>query len=352
MVFTDVRLQHYRSYTDASFELGPGVTIVVGPNTAGKTNLLEAIMVASVGKSYRSKDIQLLQAGQSWARIDVHTNTNTLRTVKLQTNTADRLEKQFEIDGKAHKRLPLASQQPIVLFEPNNLQLVEGEPSKRREYVDDLIEQYVSGYETVRQQYKRTLLQRNTLLKRNGANTKQLFAWNLRLVELAEQIVQHRLATTEAISNKINDLYKTISNKDKQVRANYETTVDTRNYSSDLMRLLEINIDKDAARGFTGNGPHRDDFVLYFGNDPAIVSASRGELRTLVLTLKIIELEILEKERGNRPLLLLDDVFSELDGGRRHALTDFLKDHQTILTTTDADIAVEHFSKRATVIAV
>lgn len=352
MVFTDVRLQHYRSYTDASFELGPGVTIVVGPNTAGKTNLLEAIMVASVGKSYRARDAQLLQTGQDWARIDAHTKTNTLRTVKLQTSATSRLEKQFEIDGKAYKRLPLAQQQPVVLFEPNNLQLIEGEPSKRREYVDDLIEQYISGYEAVRQQYKRTLLQRNTLLKRGGANTKQLFAWNLRLVELAEQIVKHRLSTIETINNKINDLYKTISSKDKQVRASYETNVDTHNYSSDLMRLLEINIDKDTARGFTGNGPHRDDLVLYFGDEPAIDSASRGELRTLVLTLKIIELEILEKERGNRPLLLLDDVFSELDGGRRRALTDFLKDHQTILTTTDADIAVEHFSKRATVIAV
>lgn len=352
MVFTDVRLQNYRSYKDASFELGPGVTIVVGPNTAGKTNLLEAIMVASVGKSYRAKDAQLLQTSQDWARIDAHTDTNVLRTVKLQTNTANRIEKQFEIDEKIYKRLPLDQQQPIVLFEPNNLQLIEGEPNKRRDYIDDIIEQYVTGYEAVRQQYRRTLLQRNTLLKKGGANTKQLFAWNLRLVELAEQVVTCRLAITSSINIKINDLYKTISSKNKLVQAHYETSVDTQNYSSDLMRLLEVSIEKDAARGFTGNGPHRDDLVLYFGDEPAISSASRGELRTLVLTLKIIELEILEKERGNRPLLLLDDVFSELDGGRRHALTDFLKDHQTILTTTDADIAVEHFSKQATVIAI
>ena len=145
MIFTDLRLQQYRSYGDASFELGPGVNIVVGPNAAGKTNLLEAIMVGSVGKSYRARDVNLIQSGKDWARIDLHTSENILRTLKLETDPAGRIVKTFGIDDKQYKKLPQTLRQPVVLFEPNDLQLLESEPSLRRNYFDNVIEQYVAG---------------------------------------------------------------------------------------------------------------------------------------------------------------------------------------------------------------
>ncbi len=171
MIFTDIRLQNYRSYIDSSFELGAGVNIVVGANAAGKTNLLEALMVNSVGKSYRSRDSNLTHRDSTWARIDVHTSDNTQRTTKLQIDPAGRLQKTFEIDNKIYKRFPPTQKQPIVLFEPNDLRLIENEPSLRRNYFDDLLEQYVTSYEQHRSHYKRVLAQRNALLKQGSRGT-------------------------------------------------------------------------------------------------------------------------------------------------------------------------------------
>lgn len=344
MIFTDLRLQHYRSYQDASFELGAGVNIVVGPNAAGKTNLLEAIMVASVGKSYRARDINLMKTGADWARIDLHTSENTLRTVKLQTDPSGKVHKTFEIDKKIFKRLPLVQRQPTILFEPNDLQLVESEPSLRRNYFDNIIEQYIPGYEKNRSQYKRVVAQRNALLKQGGNIDSQIFAWSLRLVDLGEKLITERLKLLEQINKNLTQTYSAIAGSKTTVRIEYESSIGLDGYSSKLLKKLESSQALDMQRGFTGNGPHRDDFTIYIKSQPALQSASRGEIRTLLLSLKIIEMKILEDESGVRPLLLLDDVFSELDGARRRALTEFLKDYQTIITTTDADLVIKNFT--------
>ncbi len=351
MIFTDLRLQQYRSYRDASFELGAGVNIVVGPNAAGKTNLLEAIMVGSVGKSYRARDVNLVGSGLDWARIDIHTTENSLRTVKL-VSVADKIDKTFEIDSKKYKRLPEGQRQPVVLFEPNDLQLLESEPSSRRSYFDNVIEQYVSGYERYRNQYKRVLAQRNALLKQGPRASSQLFAWNLRLVDLGEHLVQQRLALVERVNALLAETYGSIAGRAFDVSVRYESSIGVSNYGTNLLSKLESTVELDLARGFTGNGPHRDDLVVYFGERPALESASRGEIRTLLLALKIIELKILEEERDVRPLLLLDDVFSELDGARRRALTEFLKEYQTVITTTDADLVIRNFSEAHTLLPI
>lgn len=352
MIFTDLRLQQYRSYPDASFELGSGVNIVVGPNAAGKTNLLEAIMVGSVGRSYRTRDVNLLRSGKEWARIDLHTTENNLRTVKLETDRAGKLGKTFEIDDKQYKRLPPNLRQPVVLFEPNDLQLLENEPSLRRSYFDDIIEQYAAGYEKYRNHYKRALSQRNALLKQGSRYASQLFAWNLRLVDLGEQLVVRRLWLADRINGLLSETYSAIAGSKHKMSVRYEASVAVESYGTNLLKKLEATVELDLARGYTGNGPHRDDLVIYFDEQPALQSASRGEIRTLLLALKIIELQILEEESGVRPLLLLDDVFSELDTSRRRALTDFLKDYQTVITTTDADAVIKNFSSGYNVIPV
>jgi len=352
MVFTDLRLQQYRSYGDSSFELGPGVNIVVGPNAAGKTNLLEAIMVGSVGKSYRARDISLVQNNKDWARIDIHTSENVLRTVKLQTNSSGKLQKSFEINEKVYKRLPLVQRQPIVLFEPNDLQFIESEPSLRRNYFDDIIEQYTSGYEKNRSQYKRVIAQRNALLKQGGNIDSHMFAWNLRLVDLGEKLVAERLKLLENINKKLSETYSIIAGHKTQVNISYESSISMEDYGTKLLKKLESSQDLDIQRGFTSNGPHRDELLVSIDSKPALQSASRGEIRTLLLSLKIIELQVLENERGIQPLLLLDDVFSELDGSRRRALTEFLKDYQTIITTTDADAVIQSFTRDTTIIPI
>lgn len=360
-MITDLRLQNFRSYVDESFELSPGVNIVVGPNASGKTNLLEAVLVVARGGSYRAGDGELIAFDQPWARLDAHLPNNTARTIKLTGKTAgpltggSKVTKTYEIEGKPYKRLSLGLSLPVVLFEPNHLQLLSGGPERRRTYLDDLLEQTTPGYGTLRRQYKRALAQRNSLLKKAGSQPlsvieTQIFPWNLRLSQLAGQIVRHRYALVGQMSQTIGSLYGELAQTKDKVTVVYESAWPADVYETSLLRKLESSLELDRLRGYTASGPHREDLAVLFDGRPAAETASRGETRTTVLALKIIELKIIEAARSATPLLLLDDVFSELDGKRRHALTDYLAPYQTFITTTDADLAIQHFTQNCNVI--
>lgn len=350
MPLTDIRLQNYRSYTDSSFELSPQVNIVVGPNAVGKSNLIESLLLILNTGAYRGKN-DLVKNGQTWARIDAHTDRNELRTLKI-TNSQNKLELTYEIDKRTYKRLPFAQRSPAVLFEPNNLFLLQDDPSARRNYFDQLISQNLKDYSAYLSRYKRALAQRNALLKFDPDDESQLFVWSLRLSELAGKIVQKRLETVARINQKISETYSKIAHKESLLRMEYKSSVPTSgDYSAKLLKKLENNMAEDRLRGFTGAGPHRDDFLVFLNGNIAAGYASRGEVRTLILALKIIQLEILEESTGEKPLFLLDDVFSELDGSRRRSLTNYLKKYQAVITTTDADIVQKSFSQKAQIIA-
>lgn len=338
-----LRLQNFRSYKDESFEFEPGVNIVVGPNAAGKTNLLEAIYVISTGTSFRTKDKDLVKKSKPWARIDSQFDGQE-RILKIQI--ADELwRKSFLINKKQFIRLSQKQSLPVVLFEPNHLQLFIRGPSTRREYFDDYLQRSVQGYKTTLNKYNRTIAQRNSLLKNQNFKRDELFAWNIKLCELAGQIVKERTKLVNKLSKSIGKTYSAVANKKSSVKFEYITNIDTEQYTSSLLKKLEEQFELDKARGFTGAGPHREDINVLLNAQNASTTASRGETRTLLLALKVFELNELEKINGHKPLLLLDDVFSELDGARRRYLVDYLKDHQTIITTTDADAVMEYFLK-------
>jgi len=343
-MITDLRLQHFRSYTDASFELSPSVNIIVGPNASGKTNLLEAVLVVAHGSSYRATDAELMQHSASWARLDADT-PHGHRVVKLQESGPGKYAKSFEIDGQPLARLLQNRTIPVVLFEPNHLLLLSGSPDLRRGFLDDLLEQTLPGYGATRRHYRRVLSQRNALLKRQPHGVhEQLFVWNLRLSELGGRIARERAALINRFGERMSDLYGGLSGQQNNIEVAYSAQFPPDNYETALLHKLEHNVDNDLARGFTAYGPHRDDLGVLIDSHPAQEVASRGETRTLVLALKMLELYLLEEIRGSKPLLLLDDVFSELDGHRRQALTSFVADYQTFITTTDADLVVHHFT--------
>jgi DNA replication and repair protein RecF len=349
-MITDLRVQHFRSYKDASFELSSGVNIIVGPNGSGKTNLLEALLVLARGKSYRAKDYDLVNFGKPWARLDCHSELSGQRTVKITVEPEP--DKQYEVEGKNFKRLTMQHTLPVVLFEPNHLQLFSGSSERRRDYLDDLLEQTVPGYGTTRRHYKRALAQRNALLKQGpGVSKAQLFPWDLRLSQLAGVLVRSRSELVGRINKDLARLYKELSQTKAKVTAAYGNTWPADTYESQFLKKLESNLAHDRQRGFTGSGPHREDLSMRFDGHPAQEIASRGEIRTAVLALKIIELKIIEDVRETTPLLLLDDVFSELDGKRRHALTDYLAPYQTFVTTTDADLVIKNFTQKHNIIA-
>lgn len=360
-MISNIRLQNFRSYGDASFEFEDGVNIVVGPNASGKTNLLEAVTVLTGGSSFKARDPGLIKFDRSWARLDGQFDSHK-RTIKLVNE--DTVMKVYELDDKPFKRLSLERTVPAVLFEPNHLQLITRGPKTRREFFDDILERTKPGFKALSAKYRRSLAQRNALLKIGPTKAhKQLFAWNIRLSELAAQIVAARLELIDDINKTISKAYSNIANRRSKVKLIYDSAVlqgsqrlqgqslqqglSLQQYSSRLLSRLESGVQDDFRRGFTGHGPHREDIIIWLNAQPAAATASRGEMRSLLLALKIFELSLVEKTRQQRPIFLLDDVFSELDSVRRRHLVGYLKDYQIIITTTDADTVLEYFSKSA-----
>ena len=345
-----LRIQNFRSYADDTFEFSPGINIIVGSNGSGKTNLLEAVLMITGTKSFRVKEIDTIMYEKSWCRIDSIDNRGA-RTLKLVRKDHQTTEKVFEINNQPIGRLTQNKKIPVVLFEPNHLLLFHDGPEARRDYLDDLLEYLLPSYQTTRKQYRRTLNQRNRLLKNNPINIKQqIFAWNIRLSDLGEKIAKYRRQLVEEITAKLPEMYKSLSDTTHQASLSYQTQFGLDQYSSQMLHNLEIKLEKDIQRGFTTVGPHRDDLVATIEGKEVSQNASRGEIRTLLLALKMLELKLSESAYNIKPILLLDDVFSELDGSRRKALLETVKGYQTFITTTDADIVPHRFASKCTII--
>lgn len=351
MSLQSLTAHNFRSYKEASFEFSAGVNIIIGPNAVGKTNLLEAVYVACLGKGFRGKqDSDLLSSGSDWARIDANFESSE-RSVLLKKPDGGRLQKKFIFGGNQKSRLVFDDLQPLVLFQPDDLRLVGGGPERRRAYLDSLLSLLIPSFRQDLLAYERTLLQRNSYLKTQHQETAdQLFVWNMQLAELGGRIIRRRLELVERLNKNISRVYTKVAGSKHGLRIDYHIS-ENASTSDLLLRALEKSAHLDRQRGFTSVGPHRDNITFLINNEPFRVVASRGENRTLILALKIIELEEIEQRRQAKPLLLLDDVFSELDGSRRRLLTGYLASHQTLITTTDADVIGKKFTESASMIS-
>lgn len=351
MVFSSLRLQNFRSYTDAQFEFENGVNIIVGPNGSGKTSVIEALVMLCSGSSYKVSDIDVVRYGSEWARIDTVTDDNETRTIKIHVQEQI-TDKKYTIHGVEKVRFMPQYRLPVVLFEPQDMNMVTGEPSLRRDFLDTILTTTLSSYAVQLKNYRRILAQRNALLKRTHApRPDELFVWDLRLSELGGAVHGARKALLQDFSERIQATYDTISGKHDPVSIDYITNIAADDYTEAMLKKLNNDLQKDISRGFTGVGPHRDDILLTIRGHDAKVAASRGETRSLLLALKLLQLQVLEQATGQRPLILLDDVFSELDGARRQSLATALQGYQTCITTTDADLVVDHFIDKAHIIA-
>lgn len=334
-----LELTNFRSYESGLFGFEPGVNIIVGPNASGKTNLLEAIHMVCTLQGFKAHDRDLIKLETEWSRLEALTDNGT-RVVKLQTDKS----KQIEIDGVVKKRLSVQNSLPVVVFEPEHMLLLGKEPERRRSYLDGILTLTKPGFRQDLLEYRRALMQRNRLLKQDKLDNSQLFVWDVQLAERAGKIASARSELVATLQANCQQNYRSISNHKEPLSVRYESKMSPENYSEDLLNYLRQHSETDRRRGFTGAGPHRDDMSVELNNYDARATASRGETRSVVLALKITELRLLEEQTGKRPVLLLDDVFSELDGTRRRALAETLQNYQTFLTTTDADVAVDHFS--------
>lgn len=350
-MIASIRLQNYRTFLDSSFEFERGVNIIIGPNASGKTNLLEAILVIAIGSSYRSPDKDLIAKEHDWARLDAVTNSNIKHSVLIKNDPhTHKTVKEFTVDGSKYKRLMPNRRMPVVIFEPNQLLYITTSPELRRSLIDNLSEQINISFAQTKRSYSRALAQRNALLKMPNPKNK-LFAWDVRLSELASNIVEQRLKIIDIFNQTLSSTYSKLAGHEHSISVRYDSKCKLDNYANDMLNRLSANAQKDIERGFTSIGPHRDDIEIKINDRGLQAFASRGETRTLLLAIKIQEAITLEEKFKQKAIMLLDDVFGELDGKRRKALTTFLQSHQAFITTTDADIASKGFTTNANSIA-
>ena len=329
MIIRSIAVENLRAHEQFLHDLSPNVTLVTGKNGSGKTTLLEAISLALGGKSFKGTDSELLRSGAEWWRIDVRSDEQE-RTVRFQPDRATR-RKTFEVDTKTNARLLVKDHYPIVLFEPDDLQLLGGSPSRRRRFIDRLIHQINPAYSKVLHRYERALLQRNRLLK-TGGSPGEVFAWNVALSEYGSQIIDMRVQFIERINTGLDAVYGTISQSGDEVSVHYSHTL-IDNSQQKLLTELEASYAKDKLYGATSVGPHRHDMYFLFNGSSAAAVASRGEVRTILLAIKFLEVDIIHEHTHRAPVVLLDDVFSELDETRQTQLTTRFRDHQIIMTS-------------------
>jgi DNA replication and repair protein RecF len=341
-----LELANVRSYKNGLFQFSDSVNIIVGPNASGKTNLLEAIHMVCKGEAFKSDDANMINHDSEWARIDCQHDDHKI-VVKLKKTP---LSKTFIFDDLDKKRFPVDKNIPVVLFEPTHLLLLGGEPERRRSYIDNLLTQTVAGYGALLKSYKRIVSQRNRLLKQETISPEHLFVWDVQLSDIAGKVVDQRVKYTDFLHEQLTENYQSVSGNEEKLNITYESKISGEHYANELLKKLKHDFALDKVRGYTGAGPHRDDLKITIEGHDVRDSASRGETRSIVLALKMAELNVLEQKTGKRPLLLLDDVFSELDGKRRRTLSQTLQKYQTFITTTDADVVIEHFSKSCNII--
>jgi DNA replication and repair protein RecF len=336
------RLRNFRNHESAEFSLGVGTTVVHGPTGAGKTNLLEAIHFALTGKSCRSaNDRDLISFGERSARAVVEI-ASAESNHTFETNLEKGKAKLLKVDGVPAGQVPTAIERPhICVFMPDRLELVAGPARVRRERFDGYLTTLWPARRATRQSYVRALAQRNALIGRvrSGESTAAAMGgWNHELARHGLALMEDRSATVDLLAARF-----TIRAAELGLRGEATLTYRPRSRATSVEGLeaeLADRFDSDVERGFTGHGPHRDDYRLEVDGREARRFASQGQQRLALLALILAERDAVAEVRGQSPLLLLDDVLSELDAERRSRLLDTLaRAGQALLTTAEPDSA-------------
>jgi DNA replication and repair protein RecF len=338
-------LTSYRSYAalDVSFPGGPQV--VVGPNATGKTNLLESLVVLGTSRSHRaSNDSELVGWGADFARLEAQLEgSNRVEVVIARTGTGGG-RKRVLVNGVARRPSALAAAMPVVLFAPEDMLLVVGSPGGRRNSLDALVVQTVPAAAATMSDYNRALTQRNNLLRaiREGtAAPDELRYWDGVVIDDGSQIVDWRRAAIAAVTAPLHDAHQEIAPGEQALELRYVTNAEPQDGETTrdaLRRRLIDTREKEMWNGATLIGPHRDDVIFVSGERELSTFASRGQQRTAILAYKLAQLDLLTARAGQPPLLLLDDVFSELDPDRRaHLVRRIGALPQAFVTTTTTD---------------
>lgn len=337
MYITSLTLDNFRNYTHEQIEFSPGTNLIIGNNAQGKTNILEAVFLFSCGRSHRAKqDIEMINfnASLSSQEICFFSHERTFKGQMVLDRSGKKLVKINNV--QINKLSKLMSYLSVVLFSPEDLSLIKGSPSVRRKFIDSAISQLYPGYLSTLITYKKALSQKSMLLKElrsRGVKTDaNLSAWNSLIASDAEKITEYRINFIDQLSKYSKDIQHEISSE--ELLLEYEPNI---KLGEDIFKYLEHHQQREIEAASTLYGIHRDDLKVSVGGYDSRLFSSQGQQRTASLSLKIAQADYIHDVKGEYPILLLDDIMSELDKKRRGYLWQKIKDKQVLITCTDMD---------------
>ena len=354
MFIKRLQMLNYRNYNALDIKLCPDVNVFMGDNAQGKTNILEAIYYCAFAKSHRtSKDKELINWNGEHAFISVDVGR-------------ERLDKRIDIsilkDGKKSIRInkikikkigELFGNFNVVMFSPEDLRIIKDSPGVRRKFIDMELCQLNPKYYYNLVQYNKVLNERNILLRNRNTSSEMLEIYDMQLVEFGYNIIRDRIKYIESLNKYAEKIHSDITSGKEKINFKYISTIkDLENIKENFYTLLEKNRSKDCDRGITSIGPHRDDFFVYINDIDTKSYGSQGQQRTAVLTMKFSSLEIIKELTGEFPVLLLDDVLSELDFNRKKYILSTIGQIQTVITCTGIEDLYEYLDEKAKVFKV
>lgn len=347
-----LQVRDFRNYKGFTLDLHEQLTVIHGPNAAGKTNLIEALQLVTAGESFRKplwNDI--IREGAERARVSMSAQGDgRLLEVTLDVEAGKR--RQYSVNGSRRRSVSGSTGSlPSVLFTPEDLNLVKGPSEQRRTAIDTLGEQLSGNYKTLKREYLRVLRQRNNLLKEATDHT-QLEVWTSQLVHSGSKLMKHRSQLVQKLAAHLVLIHQEITGE-AGLTVRYlpswdrsrtqPKSEDTSEWGGLFTQALLSSEPAEAKRGVTLVGPHKDEIEILLANKHARAFASQGQQRSIALAWKLAEVDVIQEVLGVQPLLLLDDVMSELDGARRELLTEQVQQTaQTVMTTTN----LPYFDKR------
>lgn len=347
MYIKNLSVMNFRNLEDITIDLGKGINIFYGDNAQGKTNLLEAIYICSTGRSQRTRtESQLVKFGYDESHI---------RTFVMRENTSDRIDVHIRKDqrkGMAVNGIPIRKMAEFfgnliaVIFSPEDLRLVKGGPAERRKFMDLELCQLNNVYCHELQNYYKVLKQRNNLLKSVSKDNKlreTLDVWDIQLAEYGEKIIEKRIA----FSHRLNEISKEIHSGITDGREDLTVEYKPNSEKGSLMERLVHYRNKDIMFGTTSCGPHKDDMLFFIDGNDTKFYGSQGQQRTASLSAKLAEIELIKSDTGEEPVLLLDDVLSELDESRQFYLMENIGKLQTFITCTGVEDSIGKYVKES-----
>ena len=329
-----IKIKNFRNYEKEEINLEKNINIFYGQNAQGKTNIIESIFLCSLGKSFRAKkDNEMIKLNEQNAMVEIEYEKSD-REGKIKIEIGNK--KNIYLNGIKIKKLSeLLGNLNIVIFTPDDINILKGGPQNRRRFLDIMISQLRPNYMHILNLYIKTMEQRNIYLRQIKEEHKDenlLDIWDEKLSEYAIKIYEYRKEFIKKIIKKLDIIHKNITNNAEQIELDYITECDSK---EKYLKLLKERRKLDIIKGFTTKGVHRDDFMIYINKKDIKIFGSQGQNRTAMLSLKLAELQVIYDEIGEYPILLLDDFMSELDKTRRKNFLENIEGTQVIITGTE-----------------